>query len=68
MEDKGNPTHNRNLKEFRFFYNDIRKDIDIHVQQRTQIISKEKENKKDISYIYSNFISGTFNFYMGITC
>ena len=34
----------------------------------TQIISKEKENKKDISYIYSNFISGTFNFYMGITC
>lgn len=68
MEDKGNPTHNRNLKEFRFFYNDIWKDIDIHVEQRTQIISKEKENKKDISYIYSNFISGTFNFYMGITC
>ena len=68
MEDKGNPTHNRNLKEFRFFYNDIWKDIDIHVQQRTQIISKEKENKKDISYIYANFISGTFNFYMGITC
>ena len=31
MEDKGNPTHNRNLKEFRFFYNDIWKDIDIHV-------------------------------------
>ena len=68
MEDKGNPTHNRNLKEFRFFYNDIWKDIDIHVQQRTQIISKKKENKKNISYIYSNFISGTFNFYMGITC
>ena len=68
MEDKGNPTHNRNLKEFRFFYNDIWKDIDIHVQQRTQIISKKEENKKDISYIYSNFISGTFNFYMGITC
>ena len=68
MEDKGNPTHNRNLKEFRFFYNDIWKDIDIHVLQRTQIISKKKENKKDISYIYSNFISGTFNFYMGITC
>ena len=68
MEDKGNPTHNRNLKEFRFFYNDIWKDIDIHVYQRTQIISKKKENKKDISYIYSNFISGTFNFYMGITC
>ena len=31
MEDKGNHTHNRNLKEFRFFYNDIWKDIDIHV-------------------------------------
>lgn len=31
MEDKGNPTHNRNLKEFRFFYNDVWKDIDIHV-------------------------------------
>lgn len=46
MEDKGNPTHNRNLKEFRFFYNDIWKDIDIHVQQRTQIISKKKKIRK----------------------
>ena len=31
MDNKGTPTHNRNLKEFRFYYNDIWKDIDIHV-------------------------------------
>ena len=31
MDGKSNPTHNRNLKEFRFYYNNIWKDIDIHV-------------------------------------
>ena len=32
MEDKGNPTHNRNLKEFRFFYKKIRKILVIFTQ------------------------------------
>ena len=31
MENKSSPTNNRNQKEFRFYYNDIWKDIDIHV-------------------------------------
>ncbi len=31
MENKSSPTSNRNQKEFRFYYNDIWKDIDIHV-------------------------------------
>ena len=31
MENKSLPTKNRNQKEFRFYYNDIWKEIDIHV-------------------------------------
>lgn len=31
MENKSTPIKNRNLKEFRIYYNEIWKDIDIHV-------------------------------------
>ncbi len=54
MKDKSTPMHNRNLIEFKQYYDKIWKDIDIHVQSGTHKLSKEKKKKKNTNILFSN--------------
>lgn len=68
MKNKSNPISNRNQPEFRKYYDMIWKDIDIHVQPRTQRISEKEKKEKTINYMLSNTTSYRNYYFMGITC
>lgn len=65
MKDKSTPINNRNLEEFKYYYDKIWKDIDIHVQSRTYKLLKEKKKKKNTNSLLSNINTIIHNFNMG---